>query len=179
MQYLTEFRGREQEIVDLFAATFTASDGMAEGELTGGLVRKLMCGTPRKDIHLFTTWDNGLLVAGAVLTRLTFAGDPRTVFLVSPMAVATDRQDEGIGKALLRHALAEMRNEGVDVVMTYGDPAFYGRVGFLPVSEVIVPAPLPLSHPEGWIGQSLTAAELTPLHGPGTCVMALDDARFW
>ncbi|NYS26683.1 hypothetical protein HUK65_17005 [Rhodobacteraceae bacterium 2376] len=67
MQYSTEFRGREQEIVDLFAATFTASDGMAEGELTGGLVRKLMCGTPRKDIHLFTTWDNGLLVAGAVL----------------------------------------------------------------------------------------------------------------
>jgi putative acetyltransferase len=33
--------------------------------------------------------------------------------------------------------------------MTYGDPAYYGKVGFLPVAEHVVPAPFPLSMPIG------------------------------
>jgi predicted N-acetyltransferase YhbS len=171
--------GREQEITDLFTATFTASEGVEEGALISGLVRDQMEGTAPDDIRVFTAWETGTLIGCAVFTRLTYAGDPRRVFLLSPMAVATDRQGEGIGHALLRHALAALREEGVDVAMTYGDPAFYGRVGFVPLSEATAPAPLALSHPEGWIGQSLTGAKLTPLPGPSTCVAALNDPRLW
>jgi predicted N-acetyltransferase YhbS len=118
-------------------------------------------------------------VGGAVFTRLAFADDPRTVFILAPMAVATDRQGQGIGQALLRHALDALQAEGVDVAMTYGDPAFYGKVGFLSVSTQTVAAPQPLSQPEGWVGQSLTGAPLSPLRGPCTCVAALNDPAFW
>lgn len=179
MEFSTGFGGREEAIAELFAATFAASEGAAEGALIGSLARNQMAGTAPEDIRLFTARDKGRLVGAAVFTRLIYANDPRRVFLLGPMAVATERQGEGIGQALLSHALESLRAEGVDVAITYGDPAFYGRVGFMPLSPATAPPPLPLGQPEGWIGQSLTGADLKPLRGPCTCVPALDDPRFW
>lgn len=179
MQFSTEVNGRERDLIDLFTATFAASEGAEEGALIGGLVRDQLAGTAPDDIRVFLAEANGALIAGAVFTRLTYAGDPRAVFLLAPMAVAPDRQGQGIGQALLRHALASLRAKGVDVAMTYGDPAFYGKVGFGPMSRTTAPAPLALRHPEGWIGQSLTGTDPRPLLGPCTCVSALDDPTFW
>jgi len=177
MEFSTGVDGRERDVIDLFAATFARSEGAQEGALIGGLVRNQLAGTAPDDIRVFIAETNGAPIGGAVFTRLTYAGDPRAVFVLAPMVVAPDWQGQGIGQALLRHALASLRAEGVDVAMTYGDPAFYGKVGFGPVSGT--PAPLALGHPEGWIGQSLTGAELRPLEGPCTCVPALDDPAFW
>lgn len=79
---------------------------------------------------------------------------------------------------MARYSLKALR-DGVDVVVTYGDPGYYSRVGFKPVSEAFAPAPFRLQHPEGWQAQSLTEAELTPLKGPSRCVSALNDPAFW
>lgn len=179
MDFATGYRGREAQIVDLFRATFAASEGDQEGALIGELVRRLLHGTPAPDLHVFTAEDAGKTVGGAVFSRLAYAHDPRTVFVLGPVAVATDRQREGIGQALLHHALAALRVAGVDIVMTYGDPAYYTQVGFVPVSEGDAPAPFPLQQPEGWLGQSLTDAAMTPLKGPSRCVAALDDPAYW
>ena len=179
MDISDKFNGREQAITDLFTKTFTDSEGAEEGELIGGLVRDLIGRTAPDDIHIFTGEENGKLIAGAVFTRLTYENDHRTVFILSPMAVTTERQGEGIGQDLLRRALVELRKSGVDIAMTYGDPAFYGKVGFIPISENIAPPPLPLSQPEGWIGQSLTGETFTPLLGPSNCVAALNNTAFW
>ncbi|MBS0125260.1 GNAT family N-acetyltransferase [Thetidibacter halocola] len=179
MQFSDAFKDRERQIADLVTASFTASEGAGEGALVGGLVRSQMASTPPQDLHIFLAEEDGALLGVAVFTRLRYAADPRRVFLLSPLAVATDRQGEGIGQALLQHALGVLHKNGVHVAMTYGNPAFYGKVGFVPLSESTAAAPLPLSHPEGWIGQSLTGAALTPLRGPCTCVPALNDPRFW
>jgi predicted N-acetyltransferase YhbS len=48
--------------------------------------------------------------------------------------------------------------------MTYGDPSYYAKVGFMPISEADAQAPFPLSHPEGWLAQSLTERAMTPLN---------------
>ena len=135
--------------------------------------------TPKGDIQVFTAEDDGRLIGAAIFTRLRYADDPRCVFILSPMAVATDRQGEGVGQALLTHALSALRAQRVDVAITYGDPDFYGKTGFAPLLEATAPAPQPLSHPEGWIGQSLSEAPLTPLPGPSACVAALNDPAYW
>ena len=77
------------------------------------------------------------------------------------------------------HGLDALRQEGVDIAVTYGDPAFYGRVGFNPVSEADLPAPQPLNQPQGWIAQSLTDAPMTPLRGLAHCVTAFNDPSLW
>lgn len=171
--------GRADEIEALFAATFAASEGPDEGAVIGGFVRRLLAGTPLADIRVYQAEKAGVPVGAAVFTRLRFGADPRVVFILSPMAVATGRQGQGVGQALLRHALAALRAEGVDIAMTYGDPAFYGRVGFAPVTVGVVPPPLPLSMPEGWIGQALDGGVIAPLPGPCTCAEALNDPSLW
>jgi predicted N-acetyltransferase YhbS len=179
MEFSSNFSGLEQRIEDLFRSTFTDSEGTEEGALIGELVRNLLNGTADDDIHVFLARAGDDLVAAAVFTRLTYSGDPRVVFLLSPMAVAPQWQGKGVGQRLLTHALASLREEGIDVAITYGDPAFYGKVGFETLTESIAPPPLPLSQPEGWIGQSLTKEPLTALEGSSTCVAALNDPSFW
>lgn len=123
--------------------------------------------------------DHREAIGVAIFSRLTYADDPRSVFILSPMAVATDRQGKGVGQALLNHALSVLSDTGVAVAITYGDPAFYGKVGFLPLDEATAAPPLPLSFPTGWIGQSLTDERLYPLQGTCTCVAALNDPAIW
>lgn len=147
--------GRDGDIVDLFRSTFAASEGAAEGAVVGGLARDLLDGTPPDDLRVFVVWEDERPIAAAIFTRLTFAKDARTAFILSPLAVATDRQRRGVGCTLLRRALAAPRQDGVDLAFTYGDPAFYGQVGFARADVERAPPPFPLSRPEGWLATSL------------------------
>lgn len=179
MEFSTDYTNHADEIADLFAASFAASEGPDSGALIGDLARRLIAGTPAKDLRVFMAWEDGGLVGGILLTRLIYEGDTRRVFMLGPVAVATSRQGQGIGQRLIAHGLDELRKEDVDIVVTYGDPAFYGRVGFAPVREADMPAPQPLQQPQGWLAQSLTETSLTPVRGPVRCVAAFDDPALW
>lgn len=162
-----------------FRALFVAAFGAEEGPLIGDLVGDLLTKTPGADIRVFRDMRDGAPVAGLIFTRLLFPEDPARVFLLSPMAVAPAWQRQGTGQALVRHALNALRGDGVEVVMTYGDPAFYGRLGFGPMTEAQVQPPLPLSMPQGWIGQRLDGAGAPSLRGPSRCAAALDRPDIW
>ena len=179
MGFSTVDATQAERIAALFAATFRDSEGPEEGALIGALARRLIEETPAEDLRVVTAWEDGTLVGGIFFTRLTYEGDPRTVFMMAPVAVATAHQGKGIGQRLITQGLDALRQEGVDIAVTYGDPAFYGCVGFKPVSEAELPAPRPLGQPEGWIAQSLTDAPLTPVRGPSRCVAAFDDPALW
>jgi predicted N-acetyltransferase YhbS len=179
VRFVADVSGREAAFADLFRATFTASEGADEGALVGGLARALLETTPADDIRVVAAEDGGRFVGGAIFTRLRYPEDARTVFLLAPVAVATDRQGAGLGQAMLRHGLGALRAEGVDMAITYGDPAYYARVGFAPITAEDARPPQPLTQPEGWIARSLTEAPLAPLAGPSICATALDDPAYW
>lgn len=179
MEFSKKFRGREQDIIDLFRATFAHAEGMEEGALIGSLVRHQMAGTAEPDLHVFLAEMDRAIVGGAIFSRLTYDQDDRSVFILAPVAVASERQGQGIGQKLLAHGLEALRNAGVDVVLTYGDPNYYSRVGFKPITEVLAPAPFKLKQPKGWLGQSLTGGEMVPFKGAPRCIPALNDPVFW
>ncbi len=179
MEFSTGPGGREREIIDLLAATFTASDGAEEGALIGDLMRNLLVTTADADIQVYTAREERSVIGAAVFSRLTYDLDDRTVFVLGPVAVLTSRQGEGIGQRLLVHSLAELRKHGVDIAVTYGDPNFYSKVGFRPITEEFAEAPFKLKHPEGWLGQSLTDRKMTPLAGPSRCVEAFRRPDYW
>lgn len=49
---------------------------------------------------------------------------------LGPISVRPDRQGKGIGSALMRAALQQLRQQGVAGCVVLGDPAYYGRFGF-------------------------------------------------
>jgi putative acetyltransferase len=101
------------------------------------------------------------------------------VFVLAPVAVATDRQGQGVGSALIRHGLDALRARGVDVALTYGDPAYYGRIGFRPITTEIAAAPYPLQFPMAGWARRWMAGRSARSRGKSTCVPALADPAFW
>jgi predicted N-acetyltransferase YhbS len=71
--------------------------------------------------------DDGVLIGTIQLWPVLFTGDDgrrAPLALVGPVAVAPDRQRDGIGRRLVGEALARMPGEAL---MLIGDPEYYGR----------------------------------------------------
>ncbi|WP_170424417.1 GNAT family N-acetyltransferase [Ruegeria arenilitoris] len=163
----------------LFQQAFSDSEGEDEGKVIGALVSDLLSNTPQDDLRAAIAHDGPKVLGCILFSRLRFERDTRQVFLMSPVAVRTDHQKSGIGQRLIGFGLDGLRNANVDYVVTYGDPAYYGKSGFLPISEDFAPSPMPLSHPHGWLGQALTEAGATPFKGPSHCVEAFNKPELW
>ncbi|NHX28161.1 N-acetyltransferase [Escherichia coli] len=162
----------------LFAETFAASEGADEGEVIRAFVADMLATTPAPDLHVFTALDEGAPVGCILFSRLRY-DDTRTVFILSPVAVRPGHQGRGVGQGLITHGLGALRDSGVDYAITYGDPAYYTRVGFAQITQDFAPAPLPLSQPIGWLGQSLSETAPAPFAGPSHCVSALNNPGLW
>ncbi|OAN11688.1 acetyltransferase [Photobacterium jeanii] len=165
------------DMVALFTQTFSDSEGEAEGKTIGSLVSDLLNTTLEQDLQGFVTKQGERLIAGVLFTPLRFENGEMG-YLLSPMATLTEYQGKGIGQALINFGLEHLKQQGVELVFTYGDPNFYSRVGFQQVTEAQFKAPHSLSYPHGWLAQSLTG-ELTPIEGTSSCVQGLDSPAYW
>lgn len=166
------------DIEALFLKTFSDSEGMEEGRLIADLAHHLLTDTPPQDLRVFIASQNEHLTACLIFSRLTFDA-PVQAFLLAPVAVHSDFQKQGIGQGLIRFALDALRAQDVELVLTYGDSRFYGKVGFKPVSTTLIPAPFPLSYPPGWLAQALNGKAPVPLPGNASCVSALNNPAYW
>ena len=175
----SEPQGREDAIIEVAAKAFAPVEGPDNAARIALLVRDLLDKTPAEDrvIMVAETTDGPIGLCG--FSRLRYAGDTRTAFVMGPVAVAETHQRQGVGRVLIEDGLRKMRAMGVDVILVYGDPDYYGAFGFEPVSEAFAPAPYPLQHPHGWQARFLSDASRTPLAGDATCVPAFADPELW
>ena len=170
--------GEVSFIQQLFTSVFADSEGQPEGLLIGNLALELATDADRRNIYCFVAEQGDQILGAIFFSRLTFASDV-PVFILAPVAVDTNHQGQGIGQNLIKHGLAELKKTGVKVAITYGDPAFYSKVGFLPLSQNTIPAPHTLSQPEGWLGQSLDGSCIETILGHCSCVKALNNPVYW
>ncbi len=166
------------EIERLFIKTFSDSEGQTEGEMIGRLARDFMSGTPEGDLYCFVARENEQIVGSIFFSRITFECEIKA-FILAPVAVQTDHQGKGIGQRLIKLGLDTLSKDGVELAIAYGDPAFYCKVGFHSVTEALVPAPLTLQHPGGWLAQSLKGDEIEPIKGKSSCVEAINKPEYW
>ncbi|NLS12181.1 N-acetyltransferase [Vibrio sp. SM6] len=179
MNYSRSDNIASQELLTLFTDTFTAAANAEEGQIVGQLSVDLLETTAKDKLAVYVARDdNGELAGAIIMSELEF-NLPLQAWLLSPAAVRTENQKQGIGQSLIRFALSDLSARGIEWVVTYGDPAFYGKVGFAPLSTEQLPAPHPLSMPQGWIGQSLNGQPLPTGLTKASCVSALDNPAIW
>lgn len=154
------------EVAAIAAVNAAAFDREEHGELPAAL---------RATSHHRPGWclvalDGGAVV-GHVMVGTAFLERPDGSVLevpnLSPLAVAPERQREGIGAALVHAAVAAVDADGEPFVVLEGSPAYYGRLGFVDARAHGVSLPLP-----DWAPPA--AGQLRPLSAyrrlPGTIV---------
>lgn len=103
----------------------------------------------------------------------------RSASILAPLAIALDHQRLGVGTALVRHGLERLASAGVALVFVYGDPAYYGRFGFLAEQAAAYRSPYPLQYPFGWQALALSPLADGPSPCGVVCVEALSDPALW
>lgn len=168
----------ETQVVALFTESFSSSEGEEEGKVIASLVSKLVRKAENEEIIGLGTYKNESLVGAIFFTRLSLQ-EPVLIYMLSPVAVSSQHQGKGVGQALINFGINELKSRSVAVLVTYGDPAFYSKVGFQSLSERFLPAPLKLSMPEGWLGQSLTNKPIPTINERPNCVEEFNEPDLW
>lgn len=71
------------------------------------------------------------IVGHIAFSPVQIDGRPVDWYGLGPVSVAPDRQGQGIGGALIREGLDGLRRIGARGCVLLGDPAYYGRFGFV------------------------------------------------
>ncbi len=172
-----------ETITQLFTQTFTDSEGENEGKTIGKLANDLLTTTDSAELLCFVAEDDSseldsTIVGAIIFTPLSFE-DETQAYLLSPVAVSTQVQKRGIGQQLINFGLQVLKEQGVELALTYGDPSYYSKVGFESITVEQIPAPFELSYPHGWIAQSLIGGEIRVASEWSSCVKALAHAEYW
>ncbi|WP_135382576.1 GNAT family N-acetyltransferase [Vibrio tasmaniensis] len=172
-----------EAITQLFTQTFTDSEGENEGKTVGKLAKSLLTTTDSAELLCFVAEDDSIesdsIIVGAIIfTPLSF-DDETKAYLLSPVAVSTLVQKRGIGQQLINFGLEVLKQQSVELAVTYGDPSYYSKVGFEQITVEQIPAPFELSYPHGWIAQSLIGGEIKVTSKQSSCVEALAQPEYW
>lgn len=171
-------KSKQKEVEELFTSVFTSSEGEKEGKLIGNLSSQLASDIDDNEIICFGAYEKETLIGSIFFTRLQFS-KPIQVYMLAPVAISTEHQGKGIGQALINCGLNELKKRSVNVAVTYGDPSFYSKVGFQALAENVIQAPLKLSMPFGWLGQSLTGEPIPIIKERPDCVEEFNDPVYW
>ena len=112
----------------------------------------------------FSVLDGDALVGTVRLWEIC-AGSAGPALLLGPIAVLPERQSEGIGARLMRHALATAAIENHPAVLLVGDEPYYGRFGFESrlTADLVLPGPV---ERERFLGLELVPGALCDALGP-------------
>lgn len=103
-----------------------------------------------QDVISLVADTEGQVVGNVLFTLCATEDSDAVVALLAPLAVAPECQRQGIGSMLVREGLERLRDRGVAVTYVLGDPAYYGRLGFMPERLVTTPYPLPSQWGDAW-----------------------------
>lgn len=100
-------------------------------------------------------------------------------YTLAPLAVRPEYQRRGIGSRLVQHGIQLLFQMGVDTLLVYGDPDYYGRFGIDASSALAFVPPFPLQYPHGWLALSLRPKPDPAQPMPIRCVEPFTDPRLW
>lgn len=173
MQITTDCSSLQNDIRSLYLESFDS----AENQLVAALAIDLLQKTDA--IHYAAINENTLLGHIAFSPLTTETQQSPKVFLLSPLAVRKASQKRGVATTLINKGKHYLKSIGVNDLLTYGDPQFYGRFGFAAsIAKPFIP-PYPLEYDFGWIGVELNPYNDTPKNIAVQCVRPLQNSQLW
>jgi putative acetyltransferase len=139
MQIRSERAGDEAAIGALVEAAFA---GAEHSDGTEAEIVERLRGANALTVSLVAEED-GAILGHVVISPVTIDGRPGRWFGLGPVAVSPARQRDGIGAGLIRDGLDQLKANGAAGCVVLGEPAYYGRFGFLADDRLTYPGPPP------------------------------------
>lgn len=100
-------------------------------------------------------------------------------YILAPLAVNPEFHGQGAGSALIKEGISQLSSLNINRVFVYGDPAFYGRLGFnAENASGFLPA-YKLQYPFGWQAIILKEDCLESSTHNIHCVESLNHEDLW
>lgn len=149
---------RESDADEIRALNDAAFGGPVEGRIVDDL-----CGTDRwiEGGSLVAQDDDGRIVGHVLLSvgdLVAADGATHDIWMLGPIAVAPDRQKQGIGSALMKRAIGLAIERAQPVICLLGHASYYPRFGFVPARDLGIEPPHPWRN-ENWLALRLPAWE--------------------
>lgn len=126
--------------------------GYSEGPEISQLIDELFSDDSAKPILSLISIIDGDGAGSVVFSRINVesGGEAVKASILAPLGVSKKYQKQGVGLGLVEHGLKSLNTEQVKIVFVYGDPKYYERFGFLPVSEKQLFPPIGMKYPQAW-----------------------------
>jgi len=86
--------------------------------------------------------DDGTIIGHVAYSPATLSDGSDGWWVLGPISVLPARQGEGIGRRLVEHGSSIARERGAKGIILVGDPALYGRFGFIQDTPIQLDEPL-------------------------------------
>ena len=160
------------------AALHRRAFGAAEGAAVAGLALALLDDASARPLLSLVAELGGEIAGHALFSAAGIgAGEAGNARILAPLAVQPEQQRRGMGGALIRHGLTQLRTAGARLALVYGDPGYYSRHGFR-AGHAIAPA-FKLTCPAAWLALELQAGALAGARGKVRCAGPLNDPGHW
>ena len=130
------FRPEEpDDETSIFALTKAAFDGRHYASGNEAEIIDALRASGALTLSLVALRDNDI-VAHIAFSPVTIDDEPSQWLGLGPVSVFPAQQGKGIGQALIRHSLDEVKGNGVQGVVLLGNPEYYRRFGFAAASDL-------------------------------------------
>lgn len=86
---------------------------------------------------------DGRLVGHAAFSPVRIEGEGEGWFGLGPVGIHPAHQRHGVGSALIRQGIGQLRGGGARGILVLGEPGYYGRFGFAHDPRLTFPGPPP------------------------------------
>jgi putative acetyltransferase len=153
-----------------------------DGDAEAALVRDLIADPTALPRLSLLARDGDAPVGHVLFTAVRIEGSdlPVDAAILCPLAVVPEAQGRGGGGALVDAGLRRLADAGTALVFVLGDPAFYGRFGFIaaPPHGLAAPYDLPAAYAGAWQVCALHD-DLPSFGGRIVCADALMQPHYW
>ena len=163
-------------IQDVVSSAFSDDERHLITALVAGLFSESTCPAIRSLVLQQDGQIVGYVSFSPIFTRLTPAVSG---YILAPLAVSPVHQKQGIGAKLIKSGIKMLGNDGSEVLLVYGNPAYYGRFGFTSETAKAFSPPFPLAYPAAWQGLMMNKGTPPQTATRLDCVQPLNNVALW
>ena len=171
-------RQEREEVSKFYYNVFSQSGGEEEGNILKSLTYELTDQISDNYITGLKIVSKDEIIGSIFLTKLEYLENIK-IYLLAPVGVHPSHQNKGIGTKIINFSFEYLRSQNIDDLVTYGDPKYYTKFDFIPITFDTLPAPFALSQPQGWLLKKINNKDLPVIKSKPKCVTPFNNQGLW